>query len=209
MGCSYRMADSRSLLSRLVGHILMAVIQITSPSFSFSGIKSLTLLPIQSGRTMRKKILFYIIFAVIPMLLFSCENYKDCNAPVQTSLGIGFFQMLNGTPQDSTLPALTMFGIGRADSLLYYQSPVQNITVPLNANTDTTAFYVQPDSTMTTGDTLTLTYTRSLQFVSSGCGFTTFYHIDTVFSTYHLIDSIAITAKTINTTNVTNIQIYY
>lgn len=142
-------------------------------------------------------------------MLFSCENYKDCNSPVQTALGIGFYQMVNGTQQDSTLPALTMYGIGRADSLLSDSASYSSIYVPLNQNVDTSAFFIQPNFPSNTGDTVTIKYKRSLQFVSSGCGFTTFYNIDTAYSTYHFIDSMALVTKNIVTTNAINIQIYY
>lgn len=155
------------------------------------------------------KALFYIFCSLVMVLLFSCENYKDCNEPVQTSLGLSFMQMTDGTKEDSTLPALTMYGVGRADTLLSNQASVQTMYVPLNPGTDSTAFYMQPDSTLQTGDTLTLKYARSLQFVSSGCGFTTFYNIDTAYSTHHFIDSIAVTTKKIVTTNTMNIEIYY
>lgn len=158
---------------------------------------------------MKRKILSYILFAFVMGMLFSCENYKDCNSPVQTALGIGFFEMINGTPQDSTLPALTMYGIGRADSLLADSLPSSSIYVPLNQNLDTSAFFIQPNSPSAIGDTVTVRYKRSLQFVSSGCGFTTFFNIDTVYSTYHFIDSIALTTKNIVTSNAINIQIYY
>ncbi|MGH2644865.1 MAG: DUF6452 family protein [Chitinophagaceae bacterium] len=158
---------------------------------------------------MKRKILFYIFFVSITGMLVSCENYKDCNAPVQTALGIGFYQMVNGTQQDSTLPALTMFGIGRADTPLSDKSPSSTIYIPLNQNMDTSAFFIQPDSSSVIGDTVIVKYKRSLQFVSSGCGFTTFYNIDTVYSTNHFIDSIALTTKSIVTTNAINVQIYY
>lgn len=163
----------------------------------------------EERQLMSCKILFYISCFLISCTLFSCENYKDCNSPVQTSLGIGFYQMVNGTQQDSILPALTMYGIGRADSLLSDSVSSSSIYVPLNQNVDTSAFFLQPDSTAATGDTVTVKYKRSLQFVSSGCGFTTFYTIDTAYSTYHFIDSIALTTKSIVTTNAINIQIYY
>lgn len=158
---------------------------------------------------MSRKILLYIFCFLITCSLFSCENYKDCNSPVQTSLGIGFFQMVNGTSQDSTLPALTMYGIGRADSLLADSASYSSIYLPLNQNVDTTAFFIQPNSPSAIGDTITIKYKRSLQFVSSGCGFTTFFNIDTVYSTYHFIDSLSLTTKNIVTSNAINIQIYY
>lgn len=158
---------------------------------------------------MNKKILLYISFFFLSGMLYSCENYKDCNSPVQTSLGIGFYQMVRGVQQDSTLPALTMYGIGRADSLLADSIASSRVYIPLNQSADTSAFFIQPDSSSAGGDTITVKYKRSLQFVSSGCGFTTFYKIDTAFTTYHYIDSLAISTNKIVTTNAINLQIYY
>lgn len=158
---------------------------------------------------MDKRTLFCIFFMLVLGGLVSCEDYKDCNAPVQTSLGIRFYQMVDGTERDSTLPALTMFGIGRQDSLLADSMEASGIYVPLNQDKDSTGFFLRPDSTMQNGDTVMLAYQRSLQFISSGCGFTTFYHIDTVYFTHHYIDSIAVPTKKIITTNATNLKIYY
>jgi hypothetical protein len=157
---------------------------------------------------MPSKAVQYAILGIIICLGFSCENYKDCNSPVQTSLGIHFYRMLRGREADTTLPALTMYGIGRKDSLLADSTASGSIFVPLDASRDTTAFFLAPDSTGA-GDTLTVSYTRDLQFISSGCGFTTLYHIDTVYYTIHRIDSVAVPTRKIITTNATNLKIYY
>lgn len=158
---------------------------------------------------MTTRTLRYIVLISVILGIASCEDYKDCNAPVETSCGIGFYQILNGTEEDTTLPALTMFGIGREDSLLADTLPAASIAVPLDQHLDTTRFFLQPDSTLSNGDTLTVIYTRTLHFVSSGCGFTTFYDIDTAFSTHHYVDSMAIPTKKIVTTNATNVKLYY
>lgn len=158
---------------------------------------------------MDRRILLYIFLVLGASMLFSCENYKDCNSPVETSLGISFNQMINDEDADSVLPALTMYGIGREDSLLADETTAPNIYVPLNQNEDISRFYLQPDSTMHTGDTLTLQYKRTLNFVSSGCGFTTLFNLDTVYATNHYIDSIALVNRKIITTNAINVKIYY
>jgi hypothetical protein len=157
---------------------------------------------------MPSKALQYILSGIIICLGFSCENYKDCNSPVETSLGIHFYRLLRGREADTVLPALTMYGIGRQDSLLADSAASASIFVPLNAARDTTAFFLAPDGTPA-GDTLTVSYTRELKFVSSGCGFTTLYHIDTVYYTTHRIDSVAVPTRKIITTNATNLKIYY
>lgn len=158
---------------------------------------------------MDKKILPYILTMLAIAFLASCENYKDCNSPVETSLGINFNQIVNDADADSTLPALTMYGIGRQDTLLANEATAPNIYVPLDQNADVTRFYLQPDSTMTNGDTLTVAYKRTLSFVSSGCGFATFYNLDTAYATHHYIDSVALVNSKIVTANAINVKIYY
>lgn len=158
---------------------------------------------------MNRKILLYSVVVLLIAIMVSCENYKDCNSPVETSLGISFNQIVNYEDADSTLPALTMFGIGREDTLLADDAATSNIYVPLNQNVDISMFYIQPDSTMNTGDTLTLKYKRTLSFVSSGCGFATLFNLDTAYATHHLIDSIALVNSKIVTSNAINVKIYY
>lgn len=146
---------------------------------------------------------------LVILTLPSCDDYKDCNNPVDTYLGIGFYQVLNDLEEDSTLPALTMYGIGREDSLLADKEPISSVYVPLKQTLDSTSFYICPDSTLSTGDTLTVKYRRERHFVSAGCGFTTFYTLDTVYATRHYIDSIILQTPTINTNNAKNLKIYY
>ncbi len=157
---------------------------------------------------MIKKFFYLLIIGILTFIL-SCEDYKDCNSPVETLLGIGFFQIQNNQETDSILPALTMYAVNKPDTLLAYRASAGLINVPLNPHAETTRFFIQTDSTTTGGDTVSIAYTTNLHFVSSGCGFTNLYKLDTVSTTYHFIDSISLTNNKINTTNATNIKIYY
>ncbi len=145
------------------------------------------------------------------LLAASCEDYKECNSPVETALGMGFYRLdpVRDTKADSTLPALTCFGLGRADSLLADELAANRVFVPLKATEGSTAFYLQPDSTMQDGDTVTLLYRHELHFISAGCGFTTYYTLDSAYSTRHYIDSVSLVRRNINTTNAINVELYY
>lgn len=152
---------------------------------------------------------FYIISILTLFMFVACEDYKDCNSPVETSLGIGFFHIENEEEMDSILPALTFSAIEKTDTLIIYRSPAREIYVPLNPHDTISRYFIQPDSTLSGGDTIAITYKTDLKFVSSGCGFTNYYHLDTATSTNHYIDSIALVNNKINTTHATNIKIYY
>lgn len=155
------------------------------------------------------KKIFYIISAITFFIFAACEDYKDCNSPVETSLGLAFYHIRDEEEADSTLPALTFYAVTKPDSLMIYRTAAREIYVPLNPHTTTTRFFIQPDSTLSGGDTIELRYTIDLKFVSAGCGFTNYYRLDTAMSTYHYIDSISLINKKINTTHAKNIKIYY
>ncbi len=152
-----------------------------------------------------KRIIF--LFLILSALA-SCENYTSCSGTVGTSMGISFHQIMDSTESDTILPALTVTGIGRTGSFYAKDTGLQIIRLPLSEIADSTAFYIQPDTTVQ-GDTIHILYNRNLHFVSSGCGFATYFNIDTIKYTRHSIDSIAIPVKTITTTDAKNVKIYY
>lgn len=155
------------------------------------------------------KAISYLLFACLFIFMISCEDYKDCNSPVETSLGLGFYHVIDEEETDSILPAITFYALKKPDSLLLLNIAAQRIFVPLNPHTQRTRYYICPDSTLSDGDTISIQYNSELHFVSAGCGFTNYYKLDTVTATKHYIDSIALTNNKINTTNATNVKIYY
>lgn len=138
----------------------------------------------------------------------SCENYSSCSGTTATSLGIGFYQVKDSVESDSIPPAVTVVGIGRAGNFYTKSAGRSFIRLPLNQTADSTAFYIQPDS-LSQGDTLVVQYQTKLHFVSAGCGFATYFTLDTIRYTRHNIDSLAIPVKTITTTDANNVKIYY
>ncbi len=148
----------------------------------------------------------YLLFTLLFIGLTSCEDYKDCNSPVETALGLGFFQNVGGEEQDSTLPSLSFYPIQTHDTTL---QSTQAIYVPLDPHHDTTQFFIRPDSSLANGDTLFVSYTLNQKFVSAGCGFKNVFQLDTVKTTHHHIDSITIKDKEVDVNQITNVKIYY
>lgn len=155
------------------------------------------------------KTIFHFLLVSLFLFAISCEDYKDCNSPTETLLGIRFFHETAGEETDSVLPALTFYGVTKPDSLLLLNTSARQIFVPLNPNAKITRFFIRADSTLSGGDTISIQYKPDLRFVSSGCGFTNYYRLDTAMSTQHYIDSISLVNRKINTTNATNIKVYY
>lgn len=157
---------------------------------------------------MREK---YYLFIVIffAMLISSCNNdITLCEESSTVQSGIGFYTLSSGQQQDTTLPQLSVIARGAMQDSLYSQEALSNIDLPLNENADSSIFSLQPDGTGI-ADTLRIRYKRQLTFLSPGCGFVTFFTIDTVITTHHHIDSVAIVSKKVINLNAENIQLYY
>jgi Family of unknown function (DUF6452) len=158
---------------------------------------------------MRCNIISFFVVAVCITILFSCNNdIQICEVPTLVQSGIGFYHAVDSTDiTDTLLPQLSIVGIGAADTL-YNQTEAYSVTLPLNQNADSSRFIIFPDTT-SIGDTVTLRYNRQPNFLSPGCGFVTFFTIDTVIATTHHIDSAVIENKSITNNYVENVKLYY
>jgi hypothetical protein len=153
------------------------------------------------------------IFGFIAILLVSvfaaCQDEtKICDQTLKADLGINFKKdSLNGfVNKDTTWPKVTMYALGK-DTIVSNQ-PRSSIFVSLSPLSDTSSYYLKLDSTKV-ADTLTFIYTRKPSFVSAGCGFATFFTLNTVISTYHTIDSIHINNKEVNSSNDTHLSLFF
>lgn len=157
---------------------------------------------------MREKYYLFIACFCIA-ILSSCNNdITLCEESSSVKMGIGFHTVIQNRLRDTTLPALTAIAAGTEKDSLYRRQAAANVYLPLNQNADSSIFYLQPDSTGN-ADTLQIRYARQLNFLSPGCGFVTFFNIDTVITTRHHIDSVAIPSKKVINLNAENIQLYY
>ncbi|MBW8685589.1 DUF6452 family protein [Chitinophaga rhizophila] len=154
------------------------------------------------------------ISGIIAILLLSvfvaCEDEtKTCDQALISDLGINFKKdTLNGyLVKDTLWPKVTLRAIGQ-DSLLVNRQPRSSIFLPLDPRNDTCRFYLRLDS-IAIPDTLTFRYKRNPSFVSAGCGFATFFSIDTVITTYNTIDSLHINNKEVNSSNDTHISLFF
>lgn len=147
------------------------------------------------------------------LLLFTafvaCEDEtKTCDQTLIADLGINFKKdSLDGyINKDTIWPKVTLYALGK-DTILSSVAR-SSVFISLSPLSDTSSFYLKLDSTKTP-DTLTFLYTRKPNFVSAGCGFATFFTLDTVLSTYHTIDSIHINNKEVNSSNDTHLSLFF
>lgn len=162
----------------------------------------------------------FALLAGISVFVWACEDQtKVCDQTLRSDFKMNFrtYDTALHDNKDTALPKVTLHALNMPD--IYdgvvigglNQTEARGITyvtLPLDPQRDSTRFYIRADSTAK-ADTITLRYTRNPHFVSAGCGFTTFYSLDTVFSTNHSIDSLFLIVKQVTTTNDTHVTLYY
>ncbi|HEY0273935.1 MAG TPA: DUF6452 family protein [Chitinophaga sp.] len=152
----------------------------------------------------------YWYVLLLPLLLLACEDQtKVCDQTLRSDFKMNFRHYIDSTDTyiDTALPKCTIFALDK-DSIYRKTRGVTYATLTLDPLHDTSAFYVQADST-SKADTLTLIYTRSPHFISAGCGFTTFFDLKSVTSTNHSVDSLHLLQTQITTTNDTHVTLFF
>jgi hypothetical protein len=136
-------------------------------------------------------VLFF--FSLLMLGLASCQNNEVCEDAAANPLRIGFYLPIitNGNPTAYTVDSLTVYGVGRPDSLIYdNRKSVRSIEVPLNPTTDRTGFvFIFPENIT---DTLWVEYEPELNFISAECGFAMFFDIEQVSHTTKRISTFQI-----------------
>ncbi|MEE4176250.1 MAG: DUF6452 family protein [Bacteroides sp.] len=141
-----------------------------------------------------------VVACLLSMLfLGSCQSDELCEEATSNPLRLGFYlpTVIDGAPTAYTVDSLTVYGAGRADSLIYDNTKsVRSIEVPLNpASTNTGFVFIFPENIT---DTLWVEYTHSLNFVSAECGFTMFYDILEVSHTNYRISTVQLSQNLLN-----------
>ncbi|MEA3462376.1 MAG: DUF6452 family protein [Bacteroidota bacterium] len=115
---------------------------------------------------MRSRILFFILF----ILAASCVTVELCDESYDSELVARLKTVKDGEVTDSTVAALTLWGIreGLSDSLLYDALPTSGFAVPLDPHHDFSSFVLQID---TLSDTLTVYHDFETYMVSYNCAY--------------------------------------
>jgi len=135
------------------------------------------------------------------MFSASCDTERDpCLQPVTAYLRVRSMRhVTDTTTADSLLPNARWRPLG-SDSLVLisFGKNVSRFSLSLNPEADSARYVIQPDSANATFDTLTFIYGRRLQFLSNACGYTYFYTLRNVVTTFHNIDSLRLKNDEIN-----------
>ncbi len=152
-----------------------------------------------------KKIIIGLLFIVFIVLFFSsctdtCTSQMTANREIKLA-----FEYRNGSTFVDTTLSHVFISI-RHDTMLYTNETASTVSLELNLNSDTSVFYFKTDSIITSKiiDTLTFTYHRDIQLISSECGFNAVFtnlQLEPNY-THNIIDSIILVVADINS-NVT------
>jgi hypothetical protein len=109
----------------------------------------------------------------------ACVNVEECEEEYVSTLVTRFKTMKDGAAADTTVNALSLYGIrnGQSDSLLYDSIPASGFTVTLDPHFDRSSFVLQID---TLSDTLNVYYEHEIYMISYTCGFASLFTLDQI-----------------------------
>ena len=120
---------------------------------------------------------YRILFLFISILIAGCVSVEVCEEEYASELVARFKTEKDGAAADTTVNALTLYGIreGQSDSLLYDAASVTGFTVPLDPHHDFSSFVMQID---TLRDTLFIYYAHEIYMISYSCGFASLFTLE-------------------------------
>jgi hypothetical protein len=142
-----------------------------------------------------------ILIVSITLMIYGCNKSSTCLTPKVVALRGGFYyrDTVNTFKDSVQVNANLYFGT----SLNYFIN-IKNTSkyfLSLAQNTDSVTLYFQSDSTSTepeTIDSLLLHYTREPHFISTACGYETFFNITNISYSTNIIDTIIINQSAVN-----------
>lgn len=150
------------------------------------------------------------IWAFLLLFISACnQDINICEQPTDVKLTIGLYHKIDSTQiVDTLLPISFIKTLHQPPVVLIDSSLQQSFSLPLNQLADSSGFIIQPNSS-TIADTIMVYYTRQPKLLSPGCGFVTFFQIDTLITTFHHIDSSAIVNKSVINVHTEHIRLFY
>ena len=124
---------------------------------------------------MRSRTLLFILL----VLAASCVTVEVCDESYDSDLVAKFKTLHDGETVDSTLTAMTLYGIreGQSDSLLYDAASSSGFVVPLDPHHDFSSFVLQID---TLSDTLTVYHDFETYMESYTCGYANLFTLSNI-----------------------------
>jgi len=153
-------------------------------------------------RTFIAKIFLFFVFAVV---FLSCNINRPCDEQIRFPVNSSFYSYYDEELRDTILENITVYGIGREDSLLYDMDTTSLVSYRLSPYIDTTEIVIVFG---TLYDTLSFYYSRELRMISPECGFAFLFDIREISNTTNFIDSISLIDPKLEEIEAEHLQIF-
>lgn len=145
-------------------------------------------------------------------LFSSCNNDDACRQNRYVAMKVNFYQVQTNTLTGDvrtislSLDSLTVKGVDNDSVLLNNQKRVNTASIKLHKFENKTLYVFTFNDV---NDTISILHQNEDELLSFECGYLTTHTIDTVYQTYHFIDSLAIKSRIVNATlNEENLSLY-
>lgn len=177
---------------------------------------------------MNKIRLYILLFIIVSLGWVACTQQRQpCVDPTIVPLQFGIYKDSVSIIDTGLQPTILVFEdspylsspyVGALDSgkvkFIYHgaASATNKFAIPMSSVADSCKWIVCPDSVSflnNSFDTFSFYYDRQLQFLSNACGYTYYYNLHQVTSTYHNIDSIIVVNYNVTSNaNAENLKVY-
>lgn len=172
--------------------------------------------------------LLLLILGCFIAFLASCSTDQECYEPVNVNARTGFtlisvdsvdsavigidttyIKKARTNYKDTFLPTATITVLGEDKNFLI-GSTGTSIGPLLNPDKDSIRYSLRIDTITALYDTITFFYESSVHFISNNCGYTYYFNLQNVKSSYNSIDSIALLRKDVtNGSSDINVRLYF
>jgi Family of unknown function (DUF6452) len=152
----------------------------------------------------RRFLAFERIFCIcvfVNLFASSCKHNNLCIEPKIVRLSVSFVQPDTAKIFKDTILRNANVIFGKPINYLVNINKTGRFQMPLSQSEDSVLFFFQADSLNImpeTIDTISLKYVRKISFISSACGYETFFSLRNVNYTKHVIDSAMIINAEVN-----------
>jgi hypothetical protein len=152
-----------------------------------------------------------ILLFVLLLFAVSCISVEICDESYDSEVIVKFKTLQEGVTVDSTVSALTLYGIrqGTGYDILYDSVPASGFTAPLDPGQEASMFVMQVNGLT---DTILIYHQQEIYLISYTCGFANRFTLDHLESSGGIISGDTILRETVDAEDETNeehIWIYF
>lgn len=142
----------------------------------------------------KRTLKLFALFLILTYSLNSCQADNECETSAISHAKLDFYIIEDDKEKAVGVEGISIYGLGREDSLIYEIDTISYALLQLSPAADTVGFVFDYGSF---SDTISFLYKTNKHFESIECGFIANFDIDTVKYSENAIDSVALIDNTI------------